>query len=445
MPGTSRDPTVQLLARTRRRLARVTLGLVALLVVGIGAASAYVTLRALDADVDRALATSVEGAVAAIGDHLPSTGDNSDDDDDDDDSEEAVLASSNTFLLVLDPAGVVVANPSGLDLVGLPDDVAVTASRTTGRDLRTVKVGGVSIRLLTVPIVDRHDSGTTELIGFVQGGFVLTLHDAQSWSVVVAVTLVGLIGLAGAAVVTMIVTGRALVPIRESFAAQRRFVADASHELRTPTALIRANAEVMERESLVVDEGRPLVSDIVAEADRLTRLTGDLLALAAVSPEEVPLTLDRRPLDLAVLAADMVREATALARTRDIRLEPGPGVTAAARAIVEADHDRLVQLVLILLENAIDHSPTGGAVTIDVERDGPLVRLVVSDEGPGVPPADRDRIFEPFVRLPGVPRSRATGTGLGLAIARRIVSAHGWTIGVADTARGRGAVFIVTA
>ena len=118
--------------------------------------------------------------------------------------------------------------------------------------------------------------------GFVQGGFVLTLHDQQSRSLVLAVLVVGALGLVAAAVIAYVVTGRALVPIREGFEAQRRFVADASHELRTPAALIRANAEVLEREGLVVDDGRDLLDDIIAEADRLGGLVGDLLQLAGV-------------------------------------------------------------------------------------------------------------------------------------------------------------------
>jgi signal transduction histidine kinase len=424
------DPTARLLATTRRRLFIVTLGLVALLVVGIGAASAIVALRALDADVDRALALSVEGAVATLGEEIPS-------DDEAHEHDEGILASADTFLLVLDRSGEVVSNPSGVDVEGLPDAAAVAAADAHGRDLRTVQVGGTDVRLLTVPIEAEHDSGTPA--GYVQGGFVLTLHDEQSRSIVAAVLLVGVVGLLGAAVVTLIVTGRALVPIRRSFAAQRRFVADASHELRTPAALIRANAEVMEREGLVADEGAPLVNDIITEADRLGRLVGDLLQLA--STDAHGLTIEPHPLDLAAVATETVRQSAALAADRGAVLAmggstPGP-------AIVTGDRDRLIQLVLILLDNAFDHSPPGGTVTVDVHASGPSVHLTVADEGPGIPPTERERIFEPFTRLPGVRRERAGGTGLGLAIARRIATAHHGTIHATDAPSG-GAVFVVT-
>lgn len=332
-----------------------------------------------------------------------------------------------------------VSNPSRVSLPGLqglPDESALRAAQASGRDLRTVDAGGTEVRLLTVPI-EPEQGGSP--IGFVQGGFVLILHDEQSRSIVAAILLVAAIGLIGAAIVTLIVTGRALVPIRRSFEAQRRFVADASHELRTPAALIRANAEVMEREELISDDGRPLVTDIITEADRLGRLVGDLLQLAA--SDTTGIVIEPRPVDLGAIAADTVRQAEALASAREVRL--AMQASTPAPAVVNGDPDRLVQLLLILLDNAFDHSPSGGSVTLDVRRIGQNVELTVADEGPGVPLSERERIFEPFHRSPGVRRDRAGGTGLGLAIARRIVTAHRGAIHVAE-ATGGGAAFVVT-
>ena len=408
----------------------MTLALIALLVVGISAATIFVGLRALDADVDRALAASVDGAVAALHGELPQAQDESDSDD-------TVPASADTFILYLDGQGKLLSNPSHVALTGLPDAAAIAAASGSGRDLRTVDPAGIDLRLLTVPIEGPAGGAPA---GYVQGGFVLTLHDAQSRSLVAAIALVAVIGLRGAAVVTLLVTGDALVPIRQSFDAQRRFVADASHELRTPTALIRANAEVLDREGLVGDDGRPLVTDIVDETDRLSHLIADLLQLA--SADATGLVLDRQRIDLAVVASDTVRQAEALAAEREVGLRAGPP-TSDGRTFVSGDRDRLTQLLLILLDNAFDHSPHGAAVTVDVRPSGRSVVLTVADEGPGIATDDRERIFEPFSRLPGVARDRAGGTGLGLAIARRIVTAHEGTIGV-DDAPGGGARFVVT-
>jgi signal transduction histidine kinase len=235
------------------------------------------------------------------------------------------------------------------------------------------------------------------------------------------------------------VTGRALVPIRRSFDTQRRFVADASHELRTPAALIRANADVMEREDLVTDDGRPFVADIMTEADRLARLVGDMLQLAATDTAQI--VIQPRPVDLGAIATDTVRQAEALATERSVHLVMAS--SALPSVVVNGDRDRLIQLILILLDNAFDHSPRGGTVVVDLRLADRGAELSVADEGPGVPPSERERVFEPFTRLPGVRRDRAGGTGLGLAIGRRIATAHGGNVVVTD-APGGGAAFRVT-
>jgi signal transduction histidine kinase len=110
--------------------------------------------------------------------------------------------------------------------------------------------------------------------------------------------------------------------------------------------------------------------------------------------------------------------------------------------MVEGDADRLLQVLLVLLDNAFRHSPLGGAVTVAATRDGRAARVEVADQGPGVPPALREKIFEPFARLPAS-RSRAdAGSGLGLAIARRLAELHGGTLAVGDGPAG-GARFVL--
>src|SRR5512143_2508995 len=292
-----------------------TLALLFLLVAGIGAATAFVGLQALDADVDQALRSSVSTAVASLDGEIPRPTETEND--------EGLPAAADTFLLVLDAHGAVVSNPSRIRLVGLPVTAALPRA---GEDLRTVSAEGFSVRLLTMPVA--HD-GT--LVGYVQGGFVLDLHDRQSASLVASVAGVAAAGLIGAALVTLVVTGRSLVPIRRTFEAQGRFVADASHELRTPAALIRANAEVLEREGLVAEEGRDLLGDVIAEADRLAGLVGDLLQLAAW--DETTLSLAPAPVDVAEAASDTVRGASALAAERGVRVDlevPSGPVTAMA-------------------------------------------------------------------------------------------------------------------
>jgi signal transduction histidine kinase len=424
---TDRAPAGRLLASTRRRLAVTTLLLIGALVLAIGAATAFIATRALDQDVDRVLEQAAIAESQRLAGELPTAGG--------DEGDERPPEASDTFFLILDPGGSLVSNPSSVLRQGLPDLAAVAAARATGRDIRTVEDGAVPIRLLTLPIGDAANP-----VGWLEAGFVLTLHERQSGTLILAVTLVGMVGLAGAALVTLFVTGRALVPIRAAFATERRFVADASHEIRTPAAIIRASAEVLEREGLVTDEGRPLVADIVAESDRLGGLVDDLLALAA--SERGSLAIVRRPIDLAEIARDTVRRAGPLAAERGIDLV-GPAEDGTVLPVV-GDRDRLVQLLLVLVDNASRHSPEGGLVTVTAGPAGARVAAVsVDDQGPGVPADAREAIFEPFARLPGS-RSRAdAGSGLGLAIARRLAELHGGTL-AATEAPGGGARFVLS-
>ena len=319
--------------------------------MGVGAATVVVATSSLDADLDRALETAVLAQVAALDGELP-------DGEEQQEVGEHSPAVADTVLLVLDADGRVLLNRTGQTLPGLPDADALKGA-ADGLDIRTVEPDRTEVRVLTMLVT--HDGVPA---GFIQGGFDLTLHDQQARSLVLAVLVVGALGLVAAAAIAYVVTGRALVPIRQGFEAQRRFVADASHELRTPAALIRANAEVLERERLVADDGRELLDDVIAEADRLGGLVGDLLQLAGW--DATSLTIAPEPLDVAAVARDTVRGATALAAERGVRLvvdAPGP-------APASADRDRLVQLLLVLIDNAIDHSPAGGQVSVGVRRHG---------------------------------------------------------------------------
>jgi len=204
---------------------------------------------------------------------------------------------------------------------------------------------------------------------------------------------------------------------------QRRFVADASHELRTPLTSIRGNAGLLMRDPApAAEDARDAVVDIAAESERLSRLVDGLLTLARADAGH---ELRRSPLDLARVVEPVARRA-GLASS----VEPAP---------VSGDHDTLTQLAWILADNARRHG--GGRATMWVQRrpEGGA-RLVVADQGPGIPPGEEERIFERFYQ--GDPARSNGGTGLGLAIARWIVQQHGGRIW-AGNAPGGGAVFMV--
>jgi signal transduction histidine kinase len=251
----------------------------------------------------------------------------------------------------------------------------------------------------------------------------------------------------GGAVVVLVAIGfgavyarRALVPIRQSLSTQRlalrrqrEFAADASHELRTPLTIIRSSLEHLQRhrEEPVRAVGDAL-DDIAAEVDHLTALVDDLLLLAR--SDSGAISLERRPVDLGDIAADAASSLAKPAAAKSIRVVVDP-----APVVVEGDPARLRQLVTILLDNAIRHSPTGGEVRVAVRLDGASALLDVEDDGRGVNPDDMQHVFERFWRATGAPSG---GTGLGLAIAKWIVDRHQGTIAVRNREEG-GAAFRV--
>ena len=421
------DRSDRLVAQTQRRLATVTLLLIAALLLGVGVATALVATRLMDANVDRALEAAASAATRSDGeaderveaDHMP--------------------ASADTFVLLVDAQGTLRSNPFGLANIDLPDTAAVAAAVAHGRDIRNGRYGGIDIRLLTVPAAAGADGEEGDGGGgtFVQAGFVLTLHEQQESQLLWTIGVVSLIGLAGAALVTLLVTRRALVPIRAAFATERRFVAAASHELRTPVAIVRASAEILDREGLIAVDGQPLVADIVSETDRMGRLVGDLLALA--SAEAGAVSVELQPLELIGWLTDLGRRTESMAGAHDLTVDLRLPV--ATQVTVDADEDRVTQLMLILVDNAIEHSPAGGSITLELGASGGGATLSVSDQGAGVPRAERERIFEPFARLPGERRT-TTGSGLGLAIARQLAARHHGDLIVED-ATGGGARFVL--
>jgi signal transduction histidine kinase len=212
-----------------------------------------------------------------------------------------------------------------------------------------------------------------------------------------------------------------------------------AHELRTPLAAIRAFAEILhDHPDLELEKRREFLGIIARENERLTRLIHDLLDLARLEADGA---LDEaRPVELAELIADATASMRQLAASRGVRIEAR---TAHAATTVAGDRDRLVQVVLNLLSNAIRHCPEGsGTVEVALESVDEAVRIEIRDNGPGVPAGERERIFERFRQVRGPDRTPGSGAGLGLAISRRIVEQHGGGIWVEAAPEG-GARFVV--
>jgi two-component system sensor histidine kinase CiaH len=246
--------------------------------------------------------------------------------------------------------------------------------------------------------------------------------------VTILLLIAGTIGLALAVVAGWVLAERAMRPVRRAFERQREFAADASHELRTPLAVVDAGLQVLARHpSDAVGEHGDTVGAMRDEVGRMNRLVGGLLSLAradAGAAEIVPVDTD---LDALVRSAVAGYGPLAAARGASVEL----GETAAG--IARIDPDRISELLGILVDNALVHGGAGVRVRVDARHSGGP-ELIVADNGPGIPEAERSRVVERFAR--GDDARSGGGAGLGLAIARWIVDAHRGRMALEDNQPG---------
>jgi two-component system OmpR family sensor kinase len=222
-----------------------------------------------------------------------------------------------------------------------------------------------------------------------------------------------------------------------AFMQQRRFVADASHEMRTPVAVLRSITEVALSQTLNQEEYIAVLRDINAETERFGHLINDLLVLARVDENQI--TLDREPVRLDLLAFDVAATMEPIALERGINLQ----LERFEQATVYGDTARLILVMMGLLENALTYTPSGGTVTIKVAACGTIASFSVRDTGIGIAPEDIPHIFERFYRADPARSRAAGGSGLGLAIVDWAVKAHGGSIMV-ESHVGLGSTFTVT-
>jgi signal transduction histidine kinase len=201
----------------------------------------------------------------------------------------------------------------------------------------------------------------------------------------------------------------AVAQATRSEAAMRRFLADASHELRTPIAALQATIETLLREQPPRPRRDQLEADVARGTQRLGRLVDDLLNLARLEANE---PLRSEAVDLVPIGESLVAEARSRSPARISIAHDGP-------ATVVGDPEALTRVLRNLIDNAVQAAGEDGQIVLVLQRSPARVRATVSDDGPGVPPESRERIFQGFVRLNG-----SAGTGLGLAIARVIAEQH---------------------
>jgi two-component system OmpR family sensor kinase len=209
---------------------------------------------------------------------------------------------------------------------------------------------------------------------------------------------------------------------------QRQFMADAAHELRTPLTAVHLQAQVLERADSPAQRAEAIAA-LREGVVRSTHLLERMLALARLDAESESAVFTN--VDLTALVTRGIREVTPLANARSmaVQLDAKDGID------LEGHESGLYSLLVNLIDNAVRHGKPGGRVQVSIMSNAAEVEIRVDDDGPGIPPAERARIFDRFYRIPGTP---AQGSGLGLAVAKRTVELHQGVIEVADGPHGRG-------
>jgi signal transduction histidine kinase len=327
---------------------------------------------------------------------------------------------ASIFVLPLSADGQLLFDPNDAAPPPIaPVSAAVTIALASGSDMRTVQTpSGAAVRLLTYRLT-REDGPTVLQLG-------RTLSDQER---VLRQLLVGLLGLGGVSAVLMAaaswwLAGRSLRPAQRAWAQQQAFIANASHELRTPLTLMHASAEVLLRHAPLDNTNeRELIGDILGECRHMTRLVDDLLLLSRLDNHR--LQLERAPVALPELFADIQRQVRRLADERGVALR-----AEASGGTVWADPARLRQVLLILLDNALRHTPCGGTIQLNVHTQARTTTIHISDTGSGIAPEHLPRLFDRFYRGDPARMSASGGTGLGLAIAKALIEAQGGQIAI---------------
>ena len=387
------------------------------------------------------------------------------------------FAAADTFVQIMEPNGRIAKRSDNLGARQLPIDDGLFTQNLRGQEgFVTTKVDSGRLRIYSVPVflvragppvlIIQVGRSLTELdnnlraLRFVFGGgiaSILLLASGMSWLIIRQ-------GLQPITTITALAeriqraedmqrrieyTGPAdevgrlaatfnsmLERIQRAFEAQQRFLADASHSLRTPLTTIQGNVELLLRSHPEdPEEERILLEAVRRETRRLTRVVGDLLLLAQADAGQ---SFQRVPVEMMTLMLEVYQQARTIADGVHVALGHED------IGLVAGDPDRLKEVLLNLTDNAVKYTPEGGKVTLSLYADGPWVRVEVADTGPGIPPEHLPHIFERFYRVPGIKArpGRPGGTGLGLPIAKWIVESHGGRLTV-DSKVGQGTTFTI--
>ncbi len=404
------------LHRLRVRLTAWYIGVFAVLLLGFGAALLYVLVREASGQLDRSLrkaaAANVDAAEIRAREGAPGPGQVDALDELHIPDRALYLFDGNGNLLHPDTAAAWIR--------GIARAAARTGETLVEQDLPD----GATERAFATPVTLTHGErrivvagGEALEIEYQYPGMMLAFGAAAAAALLLA-------GLGG-----WVLALRSIRPVDAAFGRMRRFMADAAHELRTPVAVVRGHADVALRGEKAPDEYVQSLRAIRAETERLAGILANIMTLATAEAGAWPER--RESLFLDDLLLDAASSARVLAEERELRLD----VEELDEMPVRGDPDLLRQMIMILIDNAMKFTPTGGGIRLRARRRNGTGYVEVEDDGPGIGEEALAHVFERFYR--GDPaRGRSTGAGLGLPIARWIAESHGGTVELARAPTG---------
>lgn len=332
---------------------------------------------------------------------------------------------STIFVLPLDSSGNLLFNPNPYTPPISPDLTAIKAAIAAGVDLRTIRTSdGTPVRLLTYSLPKGTGFDVIQL-GRPFGDQVRVMNQFLT-----GLLLIGAIGVLVLGVGSWWMAGKSLTPTQRAWENQQIFIANASHELRTPLTLIRASSEVALRHTPDDTEEQSLLTDVIKECDHMTQIVEDLLLLSRLDARQ--LKMERQLVSMPELIGEVQREFARLAESQPLQIKAED-----LNGEVIGDRTRLRQVLLILLDNALRHTPPGGEIGITSVIEGRAVRVSVTDTGEGIPREHLAHVFDRFYQVIN-PRSEVhRGSGLGLSIAKSLVESQQGQITVTSVA-GKG-------
>ena len=428
------EPDHRMVNDVARRLALITTASLVILVIAILAVVFVTTRSAMEQSLRDTLRTRADADVKLLVDSEGSAHDGHDVGDAGEaiqTTAESELTSGGVFLVVIDSRLGVRGGSLSIFKGQVPDPgTAKLVLADHRRTFSTIeRPPGDPYLIYTIPLQEG-----ARTLGVAQLGVSLRQYDESVSTILRDVLIASAVGVVAAVIITVLVVGRAMRPIRRSLRRQRDFVADAAHELRTPVAIVRTAAE-LGLESGDAAEQQSALEQALAESVHLARLVDDLSLLAHA--DSGVLSLERQRMDVSSLVRDAVSGIELLVAERNVQLS----TEIPENVALVGDWVRLRQLVLILLDNALKHTSDGGTIGVRVAVHGSRVVLEVQDSGPGIDPKDLPHLFDRFYR--GARERGNSGGGLGLAIGRWIAEAHGGHIGAANVVP-HGARFTVT-